>query len=95
MISQRHKDLAEWYIFVMREMTGIDPMAKGRQREYVLARAVIAHCLEMEGCPLVNIARLLEKNHSTIVYYRGRFETIFTPGNDAEREFWEKFKNEI
>lgn len=94
MISQKHKDLAEWYIFVMREL-GYDPLNPTRRREFVAARAIIAHYLELAGCTLADIGELLGKNHATIVHYRERFDAMFYPGADAERDLYERFKKEI
>ena len=95
LIRQKHKDLAEHYISVMKEVSGIDVFEKTRKPGYVVARAIISHCLEAEGCPVSDAGRLLRVNHSTIIYYRDRFELIFAPGGEAEKELWEKFNASI
>ena len=95
LISQKHRELAEHYVFVMKEIAGIDIYENTRKRAYVVARAIISHCLEAEGCPVSDAGRLLGVNHSTVIYYRDRFELIFAPGGEAEKELWEKFNASI
>ena len=95
LIKQKHKELAEHYASVMKEISGIDVFEKTRKPGYVVARAIIAHCLEVEGCPVSDIGVLLKKDHATIIHYRERFALIFLPGGEAEKELWEKFKAEI
>lgn len=97
LISSRHAALAEHYVSTMKYVSGIDVYERTRKRDYVVARAIIAHCLEAEGCPVSDAGRLLKMSHCMVIYYRNRFELIFAPGGDAEkeRELWEKFKAAI
>lgn len=92
MISTKQRQRAAYLCEVMKEISGVDPMANTRKREVVNARMMVAQALYDGGCIETDIATLLGKTHCSIHHYRKKMETIWLPGYDAERELWEQFK---
>lgn len=80
---------------VLLELSGLDAFGKDRTRASTTARMFVAQQLYNEGHSELDIARALGRNHSTVHYYREKMNTLDTPGWEAERELWEKFKKEI
>lgn len=92
LISESLRQKYEDYCSFMQEITGEDPEKKTRIRIYVTMRAMIAYRLASEHYPLLHIAYVMDKEHSTIRYYINKVLDFFTyPGFDSERELWDKF----
>ena len=90
--KQRAKELKE----KMKLVSGYDAEANTRERPFVTARTMIAHVLIEEGCTFQQTGQLLGRNHSTIVHYEKNMAAyLSSPGYEAERELWERFKKEI
>ena len=80
----------------MLEVSGYDVFDKSRDRPVVVARVMVSAVLLDDGLTVMQIGRLLGKNHTTIVHYKGLMNSFMTsPGYGAERDLWEKFKNTI
>lgn len=80
---------------VLLRLSGFDAFGKERNRPSTVARMIVCNQLYSEGHTETDIARVMGKNHSTINYYRQRIGSLYTPGWEAERELWERFKKEI
>ena len=96
LMPQKFKERAKELKEKMKDVSGCDAGANTRERPYVVARAMIAHVLIEEGCTFQQTGQLLGRNHSTIVHYEKNMAAyLSSPGYEAERELWEKFKKEI
>lgn len=96
MISRRKKSRFERLRQVMIRLSGLDVMENTRRRDVTIARTIMANELYDEGMRDVEIAELMGKHRTTVLFYLGRgVDMLNTPGWEAERELWEKFKKEI
>lgn len=96
MIPPRYRERAKHLRGVMRDLSGVDVKNPSRKRIYVVPRAMIAHVLIREGCTTLQVGALLGKNHATITHYKDLMaDFLSSPGYEAERELWTKFKNAI
>ncbi len=95
MISDALRARMEELCTIMQDVSGIDPMKESRKWDIVSARMMVAYQLLMEGISGVKVAELINKDHSTIVYYKNRMEAMWSPGWSAELELWNKFKNRL
>ena len=78
LIHQEDQDRYNYLMAVMEEIVGFPILENCRARRYTYARALIAHQLiRLEGYHLVDVARLMNKNHATVIYYLGLADTFF------------------
>lgn len=95
-ISYWKRERADHLVDTMKELTGINPVEESRKRSVVSCRTMVANVLLLEGWTEHQIGAALGWDHSTINHYRKKFEAMMTtPGYDAEKEIWRKFKEAI
>lgn len=95
MTSGKQRERFEYLCETIKRISGIDPLRDSRKRDNVTVRSMVAWQLIQEGFTTIAVGELFGKNHSTIIHYKDRFLGFFMPGWEAERELWEKFKQEI
>lgn len=91
----RLRERAQRLCAVMKEVSGHDPLDETRRRAVVMARMMVASALLAEGYTENAVGAVLGWDHSTIHHYRRRMKEMLTaPGYDAERNLWERFKQQ-
>lgn len=95
MISEDGRKRADYLCSVMKGISGLDPKVKSRCSDVVSVRCMVACQLMKEGMTSLDVAELFGKTHPTILYYKWRFLSFFSPGWEQEHELWEKFKKAI
>ena len=87
---------AKRFCDIMLEISGADPSQERKFRPVVMARVMVAYALLLDGYTENAIGNVLGWDHSTINHYRGKMNDILSsPGYEAERELWEKFRERI
>ena len=90
------RERAEKYCDIMQKIAGVDPLEDTRHRPVVIARTMVANALLQDGYTLHAVGTILGVDHATVNHYRKRFQDIeSTPGYEAEREIWNRFKRRI
>ena len=80
----------------MIALSGVDCADKTRKRDVVSVRAMISRVLLAEGYTEFQVGEALGKNRATINHYKGKMRVFLSsPGYEAERELWLKFRGEI
>ena len=95
MTSAKQKARVEYLRQVMRDISGVDPLAKSRKREVVAARCIVSHTLITEGLSHTVIGELLGVDRSTIYFYEDRILGYNFGGYEAELDLWSQFKDRI
>jgi len=95
LISDRQHERAKELIRLMMNISEYDFLKADRTRLAVACRMIITHQLRQEGWKYLEIAVILNKNHSTIIHYNRMFENINMPGFEGEKDLWKKFKNKL
>lgn len=84
------------YCKQMEAIAGCDPATERRTRQAVTARTMVCYALLLKGYTEHAIGAIMGWDHSTINHYRKKmYDFLYTPGYDAERELWNKFKTAI
>lgn len=95
-LSPRMREWAEELRQTMRRVSGADAATKTRERDNVVARAMIAHVLLEMGMTTIQVGALLGKNHATISHYRNLMAAFMSsPGYTVERELWNDFSKAV
>jgi len=80
----------------MCEITGQNVLSESKIRSVAIPRMMVMYQLRLEGISGSDVARLLGKNHSTVIYSAKRVnDMLTTPGYNAEREIWKEFQSKI
>lgn len=58
----------------IHELFGLEDYVRGKNKEHVVPRSVLAYIAYNRGFSQYSIARLLDVRHSSIVFYRQRME---------------------
>lgn len=71
--NDRMEDLRE----AMRQIAGVDVLSPTRERRNVEARTIFAYVLRVEGYSQCDVARFLQKNHTTVWYMEKEMASAF------------------
>lgn len=85
------------YIDVMSKIVGSDILQKSRNQTIVWARNMVAYCLRLDGLSLEKVGKILNLNHSTILYCERQVKRMLDRPvmYYRECELWQKFQNEL
>ena len=96
LIPQNIQNRSKAYCSAIQDIMGVDVFDEHRTLQHAIARMIVAYALRQTGVSYSDCARLLHKTHPTIIYYEEKMKTVLTtPGYEAEREIWKKFKERI
>lgn len=91
MITQKLKDRAAALAAALVDITGCDFSGRSRKRPAPSLRMMLAVRLLGEGHTLEEVGEAVGRNHSTIIHYKRRFESLRFPGNELDAEIWDEF----
>ena len=96
--AHRLKDKrANRYVKVMSDIVGANILLKSRKQILVWARNMVAYQLRLDGYSLPAIGRLLDLDHSTVVYCEQQVRRMLLAPSmyEDESEVWEEFQKQL
>lgn len=91
------EDRSSLYIDLMSKIVGSDILQKSRNQTIVWARNMVAYCLRLDGLSLEKVGKILNLNHTSILYCERQVKRMLDRPvmYYRECELWQKFQNEL
>lgn len=90
-------EVGRYYLDVMSEIMGESVGVRSRRSNLTWGRYMVAYQLRQDGFSLVEIGRVLQKNHSSIINGLKKMDNMldYPWAHKLEISFWERFQKEL